>query len=226
MFSKYLYIMKHTFLKKSLNRIFQQLYSKNRTISGEILEFGTNKNSSKKFTKQFNISTNSKIFYADNYILNDKNFFKENLESKLSFSQNKFDNILIFNVLEHVYDFNNAVKEINRCLKKDGKIIGSTPFFHRVHNAPGDYSRFTKQYITRSLEINNFQCEEIINYGFGPFTAAYTVIFDVTKKIPFLNNILLSIFMLLDLIISKFTNSDLKDIYPITICFRAKKKYY
>ena len=93
-----------------------------------------------------NIKDRSEIFYADKIsiedekFLSDKNFFVEDLEKKLSFKDNSFDNIVIFNVLEHVFEMNNAVSEISRCLNTNGCIIGSTPFLYRIHNAPGDFT--------------------------------------------------------------------------------------
>ena len=229
MFENYIYIMKETFFKKSLNRIFQELYSKNHKINGKILEFGTNKNSSKKFINHLNIKDGSEIFYADKIsiddkkFLNDKNFFVEDLEKKLSFKDDSFDNIVIFNVLEHVFETKNAVSEISRCLNTNGCIIGSTPFLYRIHNAPGDFSRYSEQFIEKILLNNSFSQINIINYGFGPFTSSYAMIFDITKKIPLINNVILTVSMLLDKILSLFVKSDLSKIYPITICFTAIK---
>jgi len=229
MFKNYIYIMKETFFKKSLNRIFQELYSKNHKIHGKILEFGTNKNSSKKFINHLNIIDGSEIFYADKIsiddekFLNDKNFFVEDLEKKLSFKDDSFDNIVIFNVLEHVFEMKNAVSEISRCLNTNGCIIGSTPFLYRIHNAPGDFSRYSEQFIEKILLNNNFSEIKIMNFGSGPFTSSYAMIFDITKKIPLLNNLILTVSMLLDKILSLFVKTDLSKIYPITICFTAIK---
>ena len=39
------------------------------------------------------------------------------------------------------------INEINRILKKRGKIIGSTPFIYQIHGAPKDYLRFSKDYL-------------------------------------------------------------------------------
>ena len=44
----------------------------------------------------------------------------------------KYDNVIIFNVLEHVSDINIALKNINLLLKENGKLFGSTPFIYRI----------------------------------------------------------------------------------------------
>ena len=69
---------------------------------------------------------------------------------------------MIFNVLEHVLNPNLAIKNLSKILKKNGKIVGSTPFLFRVHGAPKDYSRFTKDHLIELLKSSNFKDIEII----------------------------------------------------------------
>lgn len=223
MIKKYLYIMKHTFLKTSLNRIFQQIYAKKINAEGKIVEFGAFEGSSKNFTNFMNIKNKENIIYADKIIKKNKSIVSVDLEQKLSFKNESFHNVIIFNVLEHVYDVNNAIKEIHRCLKKDSFIIGSTPFIHRIHNAPGDFNRYSEQFLNKILQENNFKDISVVIYGYGPFIAAYTMVFDYTKLIPLLNNVIVTFCILADMFINIFTKTKLKKIYPITICFSGKK---
>jgi SAM-dependent methyltransferase len=223
MIKQYLYIMKLTFLRMSLNRIFQQIYSKKKTVEGKIIEFGAYEGSSKNFTGFMKIIGKKDIVYADKIIKKNKGIMSEDLENTLSFHDQSFDNVIIFNVLEHVFNINNAIKEIHRCLKKDGFIIGSTPFIHRIHNAPGDFNRYSEQFLNKILIEKNFTDVSVEVYGFGPFTASYVMIFDYTKCIPILNNFILTFCIMVDTFINIFTKTKLKIIYPITICFSAKK---
>ena len=215
--------MLHTFRNKSLNRILQELYISKKECEGIVVEFGAKKNSKKNFTNFIQIKNKKNIIFADKANNNNDSLFQD-LEKKLSFENGSVDSILVFNVLEHVYDVNNSFKEINRCLKSDGKIIGSTPFIHRIHNAPGDYNRYTSQFIEKILNTNDFKNIHVEELGFGPFTAAYSVIFDLTKKIPILNNLILILTIIADSILSLFIKTKLKKIYPISICFIAEKK--
>ena len=223
MIKQYLYIMKLTFLRMSLNRIFQQIYSKKKTVEGKIIEFGAYEGSSKNFTGFMKIIGKKDIVYADKIIKKNKGIMSEDLENTLSFHDQSFDNVIIFNVLEHVFNINNAIKEIHRCLKKDGFIIGSTPFIHRIHNAPSDFNRYSEQFLNKILIEKNFTDVSVEVYGFGPFTASYVMIFDYTKFIPILNNFILTFCIMVDTFINIFTKTKLKIIYPITICFSAKK---
>ncbi len=219
----FFYIMLNTLNNKSLNRILQELYVSEKVCEGTVVEFGARKNSKKNFTNFIKIKNSEKIIFADKINKSEDISFQD-LEDKLSFKNETIDTVLILNVLEHVYDVNNSFKEITRCLKSKGKIIGSTPFIHRIHNAPGDFNRYTPQFIEKILKTNNYTNINVEELGFGPFTAAYSIIFDTTKKIPILNNIILMTTLILDNIISLFVKTKLKKIYPITICFSADKK--
>ena len=108
--------MKSTFLKKSLNRILQEIYAKGQVAKGYIVEFGAKENSKKNFVNFFKIDEMKTISFADK-ILEEKNVVYQDLEKKLSFKDNSIDTVIIFNVLEHVFDIDNSLEEINRVLK-------------------------------------------------------------------------------------------------------------
>lgn len=220
----YFYIMINTFKKKSLNRILQEIYAKKQIASGFVVEFGAESGSTKNFTNFIQFKDVLKTTYCDKFPKHNETK-EEDLEEKLTLLDNSQDNIIIFNVLEHVFDTKNAFLEINRCLKSNtGTIIGSTPFMHRVHGAPYDYSRYTKQYLEKILEKSNFKNIKVENLGFGAFTSAYVIIFDYLKLIPSLNNIILTFCLILDKSISLIVKTETKNIYPITVCFTAEKK--
>ena len=63
------------------------------------------------------------------------------------------------------------------------------PLFFRVHGAPKDYSRFTKDHLIELLKSNNFKDIEIIELGTGPFLACISLI----KKLPQISASFLSI---------------------------------
>jgi len=220
----YFYIMINTFKKKSLNRILQEIYAKKQIVSGFVVEFGAESGSTKNFTNFIQFKDVLKTTYCDKFPKHNETK-EEDLEEKLTLLDNSQDNIIIFNVLEHVFDTKNAFLEINRCLKSNtGTIIGSTPFMHRVHGAPYDYSRYTKQYLEKILEKSNFKNIKVENLGFGAFTSAYVIIFDYLKLIPSLNNIILTFCLILDKSISLIVKTETKNIYPISVCFTAEKK--
>ena len=66
------------------------------------------------------------------------------LNDKLPFHDNTFDTIIFSDVIEHLKNPFNSLCEIKRVLNKNGKIIMNYPFMYGIHEAPFDYSRYTK----------------------------------------------------------------------------------
>lgn len=62
----------------------------------------------------------------------------------LPFKDNCFDTLILLEVLEHLPTPAIAIQEALRVLKKNGQLIISTPFLYPIHDAPGDYQRWTK----------------------------------------------------------------------------------
>ena len=73
---------------------------------------------------------------------------KVNLEKKFILKK-KYENILLFNVLEHVENKDVLIKSIYKSLKKGGRLELFVPFMYRFHGDPNDYYRFTHLYLKR-----------------------------------------------------------------------------
>jgi SAM-dependent methyltransferase len=219
--NKFFFIMKLTFLKKSICRILQIWELQKYTIKGKnVLEIGGMPHSKNNFHIFLKKRIMYLVIYADKYV---KNTIKIDLEKKNSLKK-KFDNILVFNVLEHIFDTENSIKEMDTFLNKGGQLIGSTPFMYRIHYAPNDYLRFTHQYLEKILN-RRFKYVIVKSLGFGPFVACYSLLFDFIKIIPFLANIFLAISIFLDFILSIFFKKNkLKTLYPVALFFYCKKK--
>ena len=97
------------------------------------------------------------------------------LRKKLNIQSNKYNNVLIYNVLEHIDNHSNTFKEIKRIINKIANLFGSTPFLYQVHGAPKDYFRFTKDFFMEKLKINGFKKIKIKCLGFGPFVACFSI---------------------------------------------------
>ena len=75
---------------------------------------------------------------------------------KLPFEDEKFDNILCTEVLEHLHSPHLAISEMKRVLKPGGKLILSTRFIFPLHDVPNDYYRYTKyglRYLFKEWQI-------------------------------------------------------------------------
>ena len=92
------------------------------------------------------------------------------VNEKIPIKDNSFDTCLMFNVLEHIYDWNFIFCEVKRLLISKGKLYIIIPFLYPIHAAPNDYLRVTKSYIDKFLENNNFVKIKIYPISYGPFT--------------------------------------------------------
>ncbi|MBX2840906.1 MAG: class I SAM-dependent methyltransferase [Flammeovirgaceae bacterium] len=55
-----------------------------------------------------------------------------------------FDTLLVTDVLGHISNPKILMPEINRVLKKGGKLIITVPFFYWIHEPPFDFFRYTE----------------------------------------------------------------------------------
>tara|TARA_B100000989_G_scaffold18291_1_gene12061 strand:+ start:10 stop:657 length:648 start_codon:yes stop_codon:yes gene_type:complete len=205
------------FSNKSILRIFQIEVFKKFKIEGDIIEFGAYEKIGKNFCNE-NLK-NCKITYS-NINSSNKEFLNINLQKEISL-KNKYDYIIIFNVLEHLLDPNLAFRNLSTICKKNGKIIGSTPFIFRIHGAPKDYSRFTKDYLVELLKLNKFKDIEIIELGTGPFLACVSLLRSYLKYLPIFYQLLILLSLVFDKLIKLFIRTDPKKIYPIGYVFFA-----
>ena len=142
---------------KNLRRLYcstTELPNKGKTMPNEpILPRNWYKDKLYENYKTDFLTSNSKNYNSiySNIDNKNKNFIKIDLEKKTNHKK-KYDNIIIFNVLEHLSDINLPLKNLNFLLKKKSRIFGSTPFIYRTHGAPSDYNRFTKDYLKIALK--------------------------------------------------------------------------
>jgi len=191
-------------------------------VNGLSLEFGAIDRKNKTFSNF--IRGQSKFEYSNIKPNKKLNIFYSDLTKKLKIKSNKYNNILLFNVLEHLPEYRIALSQINRILKKKGKIIGSTPFIYQIHGAPKDYFRFTKEFFEFELKKQKFNNIKVQYLGNGPFTACYSLIYPYLRFLPIFSHLVLLICFMLDNIFQIFIKTDLKEIFPIGIFFNAQKK--
>jgi len=191
-------------------------------VNGLSLEFGAIDRENKTFSNF--IRGQSKFEYSNIKPNKKLNIFYSDLTKKLKIKSNKYNNVLLFNVLEHLPEYRIALSQINRILKKKGKIIGSTPFIYQIHGAPKDYFRFTKEFFEFELKKQKFNNIKVQYLGNGPFTACYSLIYPYLRFLPIFSHLVLLICFMLDNILQIFIKTDLKEIFPIGIFFNAQKK--
>ena len=218
---KRLKILKLIFKNNSLLRVLQIHECFNIYLDGISLEFGAIRKRNKDFS---NFVMGTSKFHYSNKISNKKlNIYYSDLTKKLKIPEKKYNNVLLFNVLEHLPEYKIAFFEIYRIIKKRGTFIGSVPFIYQIHGAPNDYFRFSKEFIKINLKKNRFKEIKIKSLGFGPFIASYSIVHSYLKFLPILSQLCLLLAYTLDSLIQIFVKTDLKEIYPLGYFFIAKK---
>ena len=219
--NNYLKFLKFILKKNSLLRVLQIYECLNINLHGISLELGATSNKDKTFS---NVVIGKSKFHYSNKISNQKlKVFCSDLTKKLNISSKKYNNVLFFNILEHLPEYKLTFSEIYRIIKKRGFFIGSVPFIYQIHAAPNDYFRFSKQFFELNLKKYKFKQVKIKALGFGPFTASYSLLYPYLKYLPLLSQICLLLAYILDSLIQLFVKTDLKEIFPLGYFFIAKK---
>jgi SAM-dependent methyltransferase len=95
-----------------------------------------------------------------------------NLESdRLPFEDERFDVVLAFNLLEHLYHPEHVIGEAHRVLRRSGQFFVYVPFLLGYHPDPEDFFRYSASCLQRKLEDARFEDVEVATVG-GRFASA------------------------------------------------------
>ena len=215
-FSDLIFLYKQIILKKSFLRSTHNLFLKKKiNIKGKSADLGSGNNFE---YHKYIIKTKHTIDRFDFHKV-DKKSFKLNLEKKLNLKK-KYECIILFNVMEHIFDKENLVYSISKSLKKRGKLEIFVPFMFRYHSDPNDYIRPTHTYLINLLEKNGFNVKSTL-IAVGPMPVILEILFKYLKF-----DILKFFVSVLFLFINKFFNffsKDFQNYYCGTHCSCTKK---
>jgi SAM-dependent methyltransferase len=219
--NNYLKFLKLILKKNTLLRVLQIYECSSISLYGNSIEFGAIDNKDKTFSNF--VKGKSKFHYSNKKSNKKLKIFYSDLTKKLNIPSKKYNNVLFFNILEHLSEYKLAFSEIYRIMKKGGFFLGSVPFIYQIHAAPNDYFRFSKQFLESNLKKYGFKKAKVKALGFGPFTASYSLLYPYLKYLPLLSQICLLLAYILDSLIQVFVKTDLKEIFPVGYFFIAKK---
>ncbi|TSC64696.1 MAG: type 11 methyltransferase [Parcubacteria group bacterium Gr01-1014_106] len=84
---------------------------------------------------------------------------------RMPLPEGQFDTVLCLQVLEHVSNPEQALREIHRVLAPGGKLIISVPHLDYLHNEPDDYFRYTKYGLDTLLKRVGFRVHSMESVG-------------------------------------------------------------
>lgn len=85
--------------------------------------------------------------------------------TNIPLENSSFNTIFSTQVIEHVADHQQMIREAHRLLKDEGVFIVSGPLYWHIHEEPFDFFRFTKYGFQHILENNGFEVIEILANG-------------------------------------------------------------
>lgn len=135
-----------------------------------------------------------KMGYAD--------FFYDGIH--FPFGDQSYNAIICNQVLEHVFNPDLFLQEINRVLKKDGSLLLTVPFMWDEHEQPYDYGRYSSFGLRYLLEKNSFK---ILNFrkctlsSEAIFQLIAGIIYKLTKTGSVYSNLFASVFLISPIII-------------------------
>lgn len=89
----------------------------------------------------------------------------------LPFRDSSFDSVLALDVLEHLRNPGEAMREIQRVLRPGGTLIVQTPFLYPLHDLPDDYHRWTASGLSRLGGSVGLRLLDVYAHG-GPLETA------------------------------------------------------
>jgi len=150
------FIIRYTLLKV--------LKKETQNLKGKILDFGCG-------TKPYKSLFNEFDEYIGLDIENEGHSHeKEEIDvyydgKTIPFKNEYFDSVFSSEVFEHVFDIDHILDELNRVLKRGGKMLISIPFAWNEHEAPNDFGRYTSFGIIHLIEKHGFKVIRLTKAG-------------------------------------------------------------
>lgn len=150
------------FIRRGLLR---GITSYSQYLEGAMLDFGCG---CKPYKSLFNVSKYIGLDLEDS----GHNHKNEQIDvyydgRSIPFDNEYFDSIFSSEVLEHVFNIEIIIAELNRVLKPNGMLLVTVPFVWDEHEAPYDFCRYTSYGIKFLLEKHGFKLiksEKTTNY--------------------------------------------------------------
>lgn len=206
--------------------LYNNLSTLGNKITGKTLDVGCG---TKPYEKLFNHSTYVGLEF-DTGIDQEKKVADYYYDGKtFPFKESEFDSVVTNQVLEHVFNPDEFLSEINRVLKTKGKLLLTVPFVWDEHEQPFDYARYSSFGLKSLLEKNGFEIldlrKSVNDYSvLAQLFNAY--IYKITRRNIFIKNLALILILapitISGIIISKILPNN-NDLYLDNIVLAEKK---
>lgn len=187
------FINKH---RLSFARLLENCLLDYMNISGRVLDIGGGSLAS--YRSLLNSSVIYESINIDSSLLPSYCINSDDLSYPVS--SNSYDCCLLFNVLEHIFDWHTILSESRRALVVGGQLHILVPFLYPIHGCPDDFLRPTPSFLKSVLLKYGFSSVSTYPIALGPFTSAYSFCI----PLPFIDFILRRLFVFLDFLFLRF----------------------
>lgn len=169
-------LIKEIWRGKDLYRLLMNSRCANYELSHRVLDLGSGTTLA-SYHRFFKKATSAEIIPLDlGFEKAGSGTFLDLEKDKLPYSEASIDSILIFNILEHLFNYSLLIAEMKRVIKPGGRVFGAVPFLVGYHPDPQDYWRYTSESLRKIFEAAGFKNIEMKILGLGPFSAAWSQI--------------------------------------------------
>lgn len=140
------------FIRKSLLVNIQKVAG---NFSGRLMDFGCG---SKPYKNLFDVKEYIGVDFENeghSHANEDIDVFYDG--RTLPFEDQYFDSVLCSEVIEHVFELQVTLNEINRVMKPGGNILITCPFVWNEHEVPFDYARYSRFALKSILSKSGFE---------------------------------------------------------------------
>lgn len=155
----------------SLLRLAENKALSDLTLTGSVLDLGGDERS--EYRKLIKGDAKYTTVNMSNDAVPD---LMHDLEQPLPLPSVSFDHVLLINVLEHIFNYQQLLSESTRVLRAGGSLYIAVPFLVPIHPSPRDHWRFSEETLYRLLTENGFADIKVQPLSGGVFAACYLLI--------------------------------------------------
>lgn len=202
----------------SILRRAQLEYIRKIKLKGSVIDLGA-KSPENIYYNLFDSSAVSSFTFAD-YYHTGPNLVKIDFEKPFDIPNNCYDSIVAFNVLEHIYNYDQFIGECYRIARPNAELHMLIPFMWKFHEDPYDFHRYTHQALSRALLDNGWELLDIQPTIDGQFAVVCSLFEGYFPK--FLQPYFQDMLMFLDKLLARKQSGTIK--YPLGYNVLAVKK--